>query len=349
MTKINADQLAKTPGDKLLPVYLITGDDALLVQESCDALRQVARKAGFEEREKYHTDSGFQWPTLLDNANSMSLFGSRKIIEVYVHNGKPGDPGSKALQAYCQSAPPDTLLMLISPKLDRSAQNSKWYKAIDQIGGITTIWPITDSQLPRWIDQRLQKSGLRADSQAIEILAERVEGNLLAAAQEIEKLKLLSDDGLIDAQMMASAVVDSARYNVFGLVDKALSGQAQAAASALNGLRAEGNEAISILWVLTREVRTLIALKEALHQGRNISQVARQNGVFDKRLPLVQNALQRLNPKLLKFLLRECAYIDRCVKGMATGDPWNILLDVILTLAGTRSLNGKNLQLLIKP
>lgn len=348
MAKLNPDQLTRISKKDLKPVYLITGDEALLVQESRDVIRTLAKQAGFTEREQFYTDAGFQWPQLLQSANSMSLFADKKLLEVNIHNGKPGDAGSKAIQEYCKAPSDDNLLLLTAPKLDRSAQNSKWYKTIDAIGCIVTIWPVNDKQLPRWIDQRLQRAGVRADSQAIDILAERVEGNLLAAAQEIEKLKLLAEDGIINAQTMASAVVDSARYDVFSLVDKALSGHAKAAASTLHGLRGEGNEVISILWIVTREVRILITLKEASKTGQNLSMVARKHGVFDKRLPLLKPALQRLTPNTLRLLLRECAYADRAVKGMASGEPWSILLDILLTLAGTRCLNSKNLQLLIK-
>lgn len=348
MAKISIDQLSKLSPANLKPVYLISGDEALLVQESRDSIRVLAKKAGHSEREQYYTDAGFQWPQLLQSANSMSLFADKKLIEVNIHNGKPGDAGSKAIQEYCRTPADENLLLLTAPKLDRSAQNSKWYKAIDSIGGIITIWPINEKQLPRWIDQRLLKAGIRADSQAVDILAERVEGNLLAASQEIEKLKLIATDGVVNAQTMASAVVDSARYDVFSLVDKALSGHAKAAAITLNGLRGEGNEPIAILWIVTREVRTLIALREAHKTGANLSMVARKHGVFDNRLPLLKAAIQRLNPNTLRLLLKECAYTDRTIKGMASGDPWSIILDILLTLAGTRCLNSKNLQMLIK-
>lgn len=348
MAKLSAEQLARITPNQIKPVYLITGDEPLLVQEGCDTIRSLALQTGFTEREVFHTDTSFQWPSLLQSANSMSLFADKKLLEVRILNGKPGDAGSKVIQEYCQAPSDDNLLLLVAPKLDRSAQNTKWYKAIDAIGCIVTIWPINDKQLPRWIDQRLQRAGVRADSQAIDILAGRVEGNLLAATQEIEKLKLIAQDGIIDAQTMANAVVDSARYDIFGLVDKALSGHAQAAATTLNGLRGEGSEPTIILWAITREVRALIALKEAQRTGQKLELIARKHGIFDKRLPLIRSALQRLSPNLLKLLLRECAYVDRSIKGMASGDPWNTLLDILLTLAGTRCLNAKTLQALIK-
>ena len=347
MAKLNPDQLPQTLQRGLASVYLVTGDEPLLVQESCDAIRTAARQAGFSERELFHTDAGFQWPQLLQSANSLSLFADKKLLEVRIHNGKPGDAGAKVLQEYCAAPAPDNLLLLICPKLDKTTQNSKWYSAIEQVGAVVTVWPIGVKQLPRWIDQRLQKAGIRADSQAIDILAGRVEGNLLAAVQEIEKLKLVAENGMIDSRTMAQAVVDSARYDVFGLVDKALSGQAQAAATTLNGLRGEGSDAVVVLWALAREVRALTALKLAQSDGLNLEFIARKHGIFESRLPLIRGALQRLSIGTLRLLLRECAYTDRTVKGMAQGDPWEGLLDIVLTLAGVRTLGNESLKVLL--
>lgn len=348
MAKLSFDQLGKSLGSKLSPVYLVSGDEPLLVQEACDAIRGAAKKQGFSERELFHADPHFHWTNLLHSANSMSLFADRKILEVRIPNGKPGDAGSKVIQEYCHAPADDNLLLLVCPKLDKSTQNSKWYKSIEAIGVTVAIWPISAKQLPRWIDQRLQKAGIRADSRAVEILASRVEGNLLAAVQEIEKLKLVAEDGIIDHHTMANAVVDSARYDVFGLVDKALIGNPHAAATTLNGLRGEGSEPTIILWAIVREIRALIAIKQAMSDGQNIDYVAKRNGVFDNRLTIVRAALQRLSMPTLRLLLKESAYADRTIKGMASGDPWGVLLDIIMTLAGTRALSGKVLSTLLK-
>lgn len=347
MAKLSPEQLPQALQKGLSPASLITGDEPLLVQESCDAIRAAARKAGFSEREIFHTDAGFQWPQLLQSANSLSLFADKKVLEVRLHNGKPGDAGSKILQEYCAAPSPDNLLLLICPKLDKATQNSKWYSAIEHIGVVVTVWPIGVKQLPRWIDQRLQRAGIKADSHAVDILAGRVEGNLLAAVQEIEKLKLLTDNGMIDAQTMAHAVVDSSRYDVFGLVDKALAGHAAAAATNLNGLRGEGTDAMAVLWAMTREIRALTALKMALSDGQKLEFVARKHGIFESRLPLIRSALQRLSIGTLRLLLRECSYTDRTIKGMAKGDPWQALLDIVLSLAGVRTLDNRSLKTLL--
>lgn len=347
MAKLSPEQLPQSLQRGLAPVYLVTGDEPLLVQESCDAIRAAARQAGFHERELFHTDAGFQWPQLLQSANSLSLFADKKLLEVRLHNGKPGDAGSQVLQEYCNAPSADNLLLVVSPKLDKSAQNSPWYAALEAVGAVVTVWPIGVKQLPRWIEQRLQRAGIRADSQAVDLLAGRVEGNLLAAVQEIEKLKLVAENGMIDAATMAQAVVDSARYDVFGLVDKALAGHAQAAATSLNGLRGEGTDAMAVLWALSREIRALTALKLAQSEGQKLEFVARKHGIFETRLPLIRGALQRLSIGTLRLLLRECGQTDRTVKGMAQGDPWQVLLDIVMTLAGVRTLDNSSLKTLL--
>ena len=193
---------------------------------------------------------------------------TRKILELRIPTGKPGDKGSKAIQEYCQNASPDNLLLVIAPKLDAATQRGKWVKALDSCGVLVQTWPVNANQLPRWIGQRLQQAGIKASSQAIEILADRVEGNLLAAVQEIEKLKLLVSDSEVDATTMSTVVADSARYNVFTLVDKILLGDAQSAARTLRGLREEGSEPPVILWALSREIRILLKASDAHRQRR---------------------------------------------------------------------------------
>lgn len=274
----------------------------------------------------------------------MSLFAERKIIEVRSHTGKPADAAKQALMEYSKNPSPDTLLLLVFPKIERATQNSKWFKAVDSVAGTVQIWPISPKFFPRWVDLRLKAEGLRANSDAVGILASKVEGNLLACVQEIQKLKLISDDGVIDARTMANAVVDSARYDVFTLVDRATGGDTRAAMRTLQGLREEGTEAPVILWALAREVRALNALHFAKQQGSSIESVARQHGIFDKRVPLIRQALGRLKAGQLRLLLRQCALADRAIKGASKQDPWAIINDVTLMLSGVRALSTKALQ-----
>lgn len=345
MPKLRPEQLATSLSKQLASIYLVSGDEPLLIQEACDAIRAAARKQGYSERELYHADSGFDWGQLLNAANSLSLFAEKKIIELRMPTGKPGDKGGKILQEYAQSPAPDNLLLIVTDKLDSATQKSKWFKSIEDAGQHVQIWPITTSNLPRWIGQRLQQAGLQADANAIELLCSRIEGNLLAAVQEIEKLKLIATESRISYELMASSVADSARYDVFGLCDKALHGDVRSAVKTLHGLKTEGTEAINILWALTRDIRILVQISQEISQGKSFEWAARQAGVWDKRQPLIQAALRRSKPAQLQQLLRKANGIDKAIKGMRNAEPWDELLDLVLNLAGVQSLNSINEKL----
>jgi DNA polymerase-3 subunit delta len=270
-------------------------------------------------------------------------------MEVRISNGKPGDKGSKAICELCANPSSDNLLLFLLPKLERSAQNSKWMKALESAGAHIQVWPVTGDQLPRWIKQRLLESNITANQQAIEILAERVEGNLLAAVQEIEKLKLLAVDGKVDAIMMSSVVADSARYNLFEFVDKVLAGDAQSAARSLRGLHSEGTDAIPLLWAITRELRILIKASEQISRGESCDWALKNAGVWEKRLPLFRTAVQRCNAAHLRMLLYQAGAIDRGIKGMRKADVWDELTTLVLSLAGSQTLKPGNIKLLIAP
>ena len=347
--KIRAEQLQSHLSKELLPVYVISGDEPLLAQESADAVRLAARNKGFSGREVFHGEGKFDWGQLHNEANALSLFAEKKIIEIRISNGKPGDKGSKAVCELCANPSPDNLLLVILPKLERSAQNSKWVKALEAVGAHIQVWPITGDQLPRWIKQRLLESNITANQQAVEILAERVEGNLLAAVQEIEKLKLLAIEGKVDAIMMSSVVADSARYNLFEFVDKVLAGDAQSAARSLRGLHSEGTDAIPLLWAITRELRILIKASEQISRGENRDWALKNAGVWEKRLPLFRTAIQRCSAAHLRMLLYQAGAIDRGIKGMRKADIWDELTTLVLSLAGSQTLKPSNVKLLIAP
>jgi len=347
--KIRPEQLQSHLSKELLAVYAISGDEPLLAQESADAVRLAARNNGFSGREVFHGEGKFDWGQLHNEANALSLFTEKKIIEVRISNGKPGDKGSKAICELCTNPNPDNLLLVILPKLERAAQNSKWVKALESSGAHIQVWPITGEQLPRWIKQRLLESNITANQQAVEILAERVEGNLLAAVQEIEKLKLLAIDGKVDAIMMSSVVADSARYNLFEFVDKVLAGDAQSAARSLRGLHSEGTDAIPLLWAITRELRILIKASEQISQGESRDRALKNAGVWEKRLPLFRTAIQRCSAPHLRMLLYQAGAIDRGIKGMRKADVWDELTTLVLSLAGSQTLKPSNIKLLIGP
>jgi len=345
MGKLRIDQLNRHLQQDLSNTYLVSGDETLLVEESCDAIRQRAQSDGFTERERYYVDNQFDWSQLLSAATSLSLFSDKKLIELRIEKGKPGDKGSKAICEYHDKPNDDNRLLIVTSKLDAGVQRSKWVKTIEKKGQWLPIWPISTAQLPRWLDQRIKKAGLTADSPCLELLAARTEGNLLAAHQEIEKLKLLSVDGYLTPELIAGAVADSARYDIFGLIDKIMYGDARNAVKTLQGLKAEGTEPTIILWGLAREIRTLLSINKNIREGQSFSWAAKQAGVWDKRQGLAQQAIKRINNQQLQLLLRQSNNIDKAIKGQRKADYWSELLDLVLNFTGTKSLDKKNLRL----
>ncbi|WP_444896283.1 DNA polymerase III subunit delta [Microbulbifer sp. SSSA005] len=331
--RVNPHQLSQNLKKGLSPIFIITGDEPLIVQECCDLVRSTAKKHGFTERELIHAEHNFDWNTLVASAGNMSLFAEKKLVELRLPGGKPGDKGSKALQEFASLASEDLLLLLVLPKLDKSQLNSKWVKVLEQSGVLVQVWPVTIQEMPRWINQRLASAGLSAEPEAVQILAERVEGNLLAASQEIEKLKLSIPEQEITREMMEHSVTSSARYSVFDLIDTALSGNSAKAIKTLDGLRVEGIEPPIVLWAIAREIRTLLDIMEKLDQGQPLARLVR----LQKRQPLVQGALHRLNRKQLESLLIRARAIDVSIKGgSGQQSPWTGLLELILNFSGQR-------------
>jgi DNA polymerase-3 subunit delta len=338
--KLNPSQLSKHLQGNLSPVYVVSGDEALLCQEATDAIRTAARQQGHSERQVFNADTNFDWGTLLQAGASLSLFAEKRILELRIPNGKPGDKGTAALLEYLSRPAEDTILLINLPKLDGSTQKTKWAKAL--IDGpdcqFIQIWPVEVAQLPQWIRQRLASSGLTATAEAVDMIAVRVEGNLLAAAQEIEKLKLLADGNQIDIDTVQAAVADSARFDVFGLIDAALNGEAAHALRILEGLRGEGVEPPVILWALAREIRLLASIAQQFAQGIPLEKAfsSARPPVWDKRRPLVSKALQRLSAPRWAALLQDAQQIDAQVKGQAPGDPWSGLSLLTFNLCGQR-------------
>ena len=344
--RLQAEKVQGHLADPLLPVYAVYGEEPLLIQEACDSIRGAAREQGFADREIFEVNQHFDWQQVLNEANSLSLFADKKILELRIPSGKPGKEGSKFFDQYCQNICRDNLLLVIFPKLDRASTNSKWFRTLDANGAVVPVWPINAAQMPNWINKRLLGAGVKANKEAVEILADRVEGNLLAASQEIEKLKLLTEDGgLIDAEAMSTAVADSARYNVFSLIDRILEGDSEAAARTLYGLRNEGTEPAAILWVLTRELRTLHKASEQIAAGAHTDWVLKDLGVWAKQQALVRSALKRLKTPQLTLLLRQASGVDRAIKGMSTASPWQELITMVLSTSGKNPIHPKNLRL----
>jgi len=321
--KVRPDQLEQHLQKNLADIYFIFGDEPLQVMESADRIRAQARKQDYSAREVMDVDAQFDWNLLLDAANSLSLFAEKRILELRLPTGKPGKTGSKVLQEYAQRPADDAILIISSGKLDGSAKNTKWFKTLDQQGVLIQCWPINAEQLPGWIKQRLQSSGIIAEPQAIQLLADRVEGNLLAAAQEVDKLFLLHGGGKLNFEQTAQAVADSARYNIYDLVDSALLGDVARTARIVGGLKNEGVEPVLMLWALSREVRLITRIAEA---NMSVDAAMSRQRVWDNRKTLIRRALSRHSKVRWQFFLKRCAKIDKVVKGVEPGRAWDELL-----------------------
>ncbi|MDX1443988.1 MAG: DNA polymerase III subunit delta [Gammaproteobacteria bacterium] len=315
---------------KLAPIYVLAGDEPLQVGEAADAVRAAAKEQGYLSREVFFAERGFDWQGLAAAGDSMSLFAEKRILELRLPTGKPGDAGAKALADLAARPPEDTILIVVAGRIERAP---KWKTALEKAGVLVEFWPVDAAKLPGWIMQRMQAAGLAADREAAQLLADRVEGNLLAAAQEIDKLALLLQGQKASSEAIRQAVADSARFDVFQLVDAALTGDANRALRVLTGLQGEGLEPVLVTWALAREIRSLADMAYQLASG------APRNAVLGKvwpkkRQPVVERALQRLDVRQLEKLLLEAALVDRCVKGVGPGQPWPRLERLVAALAG---------------
>ena len=336
--RLRPETLADHLKHPLLPVYWLSGDEPYQLDQAVLQIRQAAQAQGYTERQVLHAERSFDWQQLRQSTENLSLFAERKLLELRLPSGKPGTEGSAALQEYVKAPPPDTVLLVISGKLEPAVQKSKWLGAIEQAGAWLAVWPLEASRLPQWIAQRLQLRQLQASPEAIQLLADRIEGNLLAADQELEKLSLLYGPGRIDAQAVQAAVTDSARYDLFGLVDDALAGHHGRLSRVMFGLRAEGVEPILVLWALHREIRSLAQMARDIEAGQSVDKVMATYRVWDKRKPLVRQALQRGTAREWASLLGICSRLDRLVKGQGAGKAWDELLELAFAVAGRAAL-----------
>ena len=334
--RLRPEQLQQHLQQQLLPLYLVTGDEDLLVQEACDAIRAGCRDQGCNEREVLLVEGNkFDWNSLLATSSEMSLFAERKLIELRISSGKPGTDGSKALLKYLENPSPDNILLIVAGKIDKQSTNTKWFKALDKAGAIVQVWAITSRDLPHWLRQRLGQMGLQIDPDALQLLCDRVEGNLLAAVQEIEKLRLLTAGDRVSSDHIRDTVANNARYNLFSLVDHALLGETATAFKMLHGLRAEGTESAVVLWALSRELRLLYLCQYDIGKGQAQNRVLQAQRVWDKRKPIVGAALARHSLENLSELLQQATLTDHCIKGLADGQPWDRLSQLLLNLATT--------------
>lgn len=337
--RIRPPDLDKCLQRGLVPIYLLSGDEPLQMNEVADTIRGYARSQGYLEREILEANNRFDWNSLTAEANNLSLFAQQRIIELRMPNGKPGKEGAKALTEYAKRPPQDTLLLITMPKFERSQGNSKWVTSLEKSGALIQIWPIKSNELQSWIEKRMRKNGLIPKEDVASILADHIEGNLLAAAQEIDKLLLLHGPGAISMEQLTASVSDSARYDVYGLVDSALEGKVAHCVRMLNGLRAEGTPAPVVLWALTREMRMLYSLAIEVDKGRSPQQaIASRREIWKTRHPLISRSLQRLRTPHCRQLLQMCGETDLAIKGQRKLDPWLLLQKIATRMAGAPSI-----------
>ena len=326
-------QLHKQLGSgELKPVYLLAGEEHLLLLEAADALRARARELGYVEREVLDAEGSFDWNELSMAAASMSLFASRRVLDLRLPSGRPGKEGAAAIIEYCERPPPDTILLITCTQWSKSHETT-WVATVERVGSFAPVWPLKPNELPEWIRERMAARGLKPDRDAIAALCERVEGNLLAAAQEIEKLVLLHGAQPLDAQTLEDLVADSARFDVFRLTDAALTGDGARALRVLAGLRAEGEQVPGLMgWVLN-QLQIMVRLAAAT----NLAAAMRSERIWPAREGMYRKALARADSRHWEACLAEAALIDRLSKGRGSGDPWLQLERLIAAMAQPRS------------
>ena len=325
------DQLARG----LAALYVVGGDEPLAAQEAADAIRAAARTAGHSERNVFTVQGRYNWQGIFASGDNLSLFAERRLTEIRIPSGKPGVDGAKALETYAAKLPADTLTLISLPGMDWKAMQSRWFAALAKTGVVVEAKPVDRAALPGWIERRLAKQGLRAERAALAFLADQVEGNLLAAQQEIDKLALLLPPGNVTLADVEHAVVDVSRLEADELADALYAGDAARFAQIVADLKDSGEAVPAILWQVSSAVQLLLRLKSAVEKGDSLPGAMRTLWGRDKqRAPQIERALQRLSLSRVESALADLALIDRQAKGLErVGDPWDTLLRVGMTLA----------------
>ncbi|MGE0556694.1 MAG: DNA polymerase III subunit delta [Burkholderiales bacterium] len=332
--RLQSEQLAGHLKRDIQPLYTVFGNEPLLALEASDRIRAKARAEGYSEREVLTADSGFKWSQLALAGNSQSLFASRKLLELRIPTGKPGKEGGEALQAYCQSLPPDTVTLVYVPDLDWRAQKTAWFSVLENAGVSVEARVVPRKALPQWIAGRLKDQQQDADAATLDFIADRVEGNLLAAYQEVQKLALLFPQGTITFDQVREAVLDVARYDVFNLGEIMIEGDPLRVARVLDGLQGEGTAAPLVLWSLSEEIRAIGKILTGVNTGKPASMMMREARIWGpSHQGAMQNNLKRFTLGQVTEALRHAAVIDRIVKGLVRGDAWNELLQLALRFA----------------
>jgi DNA polymerase-3 subunit delta len=330
-------QLAAHLKQGLQPLYVLVGDEPLAHRECLDAIRQAARLQGFDERNSLLVERAFNWQQIASYGASISLFASRRLLEINLPSGKPGVEGGKALQALASQALSDTTVLIILPKLEREAKNSAWFSALEKQAVVINLEEVPASQLPKWIGARLAQQGQQASPATLEFLAHQVEGNLLAANQEVQKLALLYPAGELSDEAVRQAVLNVSRYDAFQLGEAVLAGDSARTVRILQGLQDEGENAVAVMNPLMWVLRPLLGIKQAELRGENIMQAMTSARIYGERQALVKRALSRLSLRQLEAALQKLADIDKTAKGVMQGDAWLEISRLCFGLAGVRA------------
>jgi len=330
---ITCEDLPRHLTSGLKPLYVVYGDALLLSIEAADSIRAAARAADYTERETFIAEQYFKWGELRNSAQSLSLFASRKVVDLRIPSGKPGVEGGQALQDYCTNLSPDVLTLISLPKLDWTTQKSQWFATLERHGVMVTADDIPRSALPRWIAGRLKQQEQTAESTTLEFLADRCEGNLLAAFQEIQKLALLFPAGQLSFEQVKDAVMDVARYDIFKLSEAMLRGNATRFAHILDGLRAEGTATVLVLWAMSEDIRMLGKVLQAVQRGGNLGNALRDMRIRKDKQGLIEHAARRLKFPFIERAIQQAARLDKTIKGLRQGDVWDELLQLGLRFA----------------
>lgn len=329
------DRLAGHLQQPLKPVYIVAGEEPLIHLEVCQQIRDAARAQGYDERIIIEAESSdADWSSLTPGCATLSLFSQRQIVEVRFGDKKPDKTIQQLLHDYAEHPFSDLVILISFAKIDKGLKSSAWFKKLDKIGLFIPIYPIPAPQLPTWIAQRLRLAGFSVDVKAAALFAERIEGNLLAAAQEIEKLKLLLNAPAITTEFVERYINDSAHFDVFRLTDSLLTGDVNKTLNVMSHLKAQGIEPILILWALAKESKVLLALSEGLAQGISWADLCRKHFIWDNKQPLYQQAIKHLPHAKLYKILPQLTDADKIVKGAKTGEIWDQLQDIALQLCG---------------
>ncbi len=330
---ISSEDLPRHLASGLKPLYVVYGDALLLAVEAADSIRAVARATGYSERETFIAEQHFKWGELRNSAQSLSLFAERKIIDLRIPSGKPGVEGGQALQDYVANLSPDILTLVSLPKMDWTAQKSQWFGALEKHGVMVSADDIPRNALPRWIAGRMKRQEQAVDEPTLEFLADRCEGNLLAAFQEIQKLALLFPAGQLSFEQVKDAVMDVARYDIYKLTEAMLNGNAARFAHILDGLRAEGTANVLVLWAISEDIRTLGKVLQATQRGGNLGNALRDMRVRKDKQGLIESAARRLKFPYIERAMQQAARLDKTIKGLRQGDVWDELLQLGLRFA----------------